>query len=169
MATPSADFDPPEITGDHLSFLPYTSGSTGQAQRVSSLTHEGQLWWVRCLFSATGRRHPDTAASLAAMPLYHKNAMAGAIKPMLNMPADRWCMLPNFEPRTLHPQTLSDYKMHQARAACRQSFSHDAAVIRDLIESLDFSELEALVHRVGAGEQKNWRTRSRKPSVCTVT
>ena len=69
-----ADFTPPEITGDHLSFLPYTSGSTGKPKGVA-LTHEGQLWWVRTV----QRYWPSTPETrvLAAMPLYPQERHGG--------------------------------------------------------------------------------------------
>ncbi|MCX8100312.1 MAG: AMP-binding protein [Geminicoccaceae bacterium] len=63
-----------------ICFLAYTSGSTGRPKGVP-LTHAGQIWWLDCLL-----RHwpaPEDARSLVAMPLYHKNAMAGAVKPRL--------------------------------------------------------------------------------------
>jgi len=132
------DFTPPEITGDHLSFLPYTSGSTGKPKGVA-LTHEGQLWWVRTV----QRYWPSTPETrvLAAMPLYHKNAMAGAIKPMLHA-GGSVVLLPNFEPERF-VRTLSDYKCTRSGgvpAAFSMMLRH-----RDLIESLDFSALQALV------------------------
>ena len=134
----SSDFDPPEITGDHLSFLPYTSGSTGKPKGVA-LTHEGQLWWIH----AVQRYWPSTPDTrvLAAMPLYHKNAMAGAIKPMLHA-GGSVVLLPNFEPERFI-RTLSDYKCTRSGgvpAAFSMMLRH-----RDLIASLDFSDLETLV------------------------
>ena len=134
----SSDFEPPEITGDHLSFLPYTSGSTGKPKGVA-LTHEGQLWWVRAV-QQYWPSTPDTRV-LAAMPLYHKNAMAGAIKPMLHA-GGSVVLLPNFEPEHFI-RTLADYKCTRSGgvpAAFSMMLRH-----RDLIESLDFSELQSLV------------------------
>src|SRR5713226_5479842 len=71
-------FDPPALAPEHPSFQPYTSGSTGRPKGVV-LTHAGQLWWIRCV----NKYWPSTAEhrTLAAVPLYHKNAMAGAVKP----------------------------------------------------------------------------------------
>src|SRR5262249_1555635 len=77
---------PPTFTADaipdhHPSFQPYTSGSTGRPKGVV-LTHAGQLWWLRAVqrYWPAG---PDDRV-LTAVPLHHKNAMAGAIKPMLH-------------------------------------------------------------------------------------
>ncbi len=131
-------FEPPELAPDHLSFLPYTSGSTGRPKGVA-LTHGGQLWWIRALnryWPAT----PDVRA-LTAMPLYHKNAMAGAIKPLL-MVGGSVVLLPNFEPRRFL-EMLSRYR-------CTKSGGVPAAFSlmlrhRDLIEALDFSQLQSLV------------------------
>ncbi len=133
-----AGFEPPRLAADHLSFLPYTSGSTGRPKGVA-LTHAGQLWWIR----AVARYWPSTpdARALAAMPLYHKNAMAGAIKPLL-MIGGSVVILPSFEPRGFL-RALSDYR-------CTKSGGVPAAFSlmlrhRDLIRELDFSHLQSLV------------------------
>src|SRR6266567_1112843 len=130
-------FDPPELSPDHMSFLPYTSGSTGRPKGVA-LNHGGQLWWIRCVNKYWPTTSEDRA--LAAVPLYHKNAMAGAIKPMLPMGGST-VILPNFEPRRFL-QVLSQY---------RCTFAGGVPAVftlllqqRDLIESLDFSALKGL-------------------------
>jgi len=136
MATPAA-FEPPALPGDHPSFLPYTSGSTGRPKGVV-LTHGGQLWWIRTLH----RYWPSAKDSraLAAVPLYHKNAMAGAIKPKLHAGASV-VLLPGFEPvRFLG--ALSEYRCTNAGgvpAVFSLLLKH-----RDLIERLDFSALQGL-------------------------
>jgi long-chain acyl-CoA synthetase len=74
LAESRADFEPSPLGDDHLAFLPYTSGSTGKPKGVA-LTHVGQCWWIGCL-----HKHwptPAESGALAAVPLYHKNAMAG--------------------------------------------------------------------------------------------
>src|SRR5207244_174555 len=78
--------------------------------------------------------------ALAAVPLYHKNAMAGAIKPMLQC-GGSVVILPNFEPRRFL-QALSGYR-------CTHAGGVPAVFTlllqqRDLIESLDFSNLQSL-------------------------
>ena len=114
-------FEPPALGPDHMSFLPYTSGSTGRPKGVV-LTHGGQLWWVR----AVQKYWPSdaTARALAAVPLYHKNAMAGAIKPMLHA-GGSVVILPNFEPRrfpagagrlSLYPGRRRARRIHPAAA-----------------------------------------------------
>jgi len=133
----SAAFEPPLIGPDHASFQPYTSGSTGRPKGVV-LTHGGQLWWIRAC-----ERYwpvPESECALAAVPLYHKNAMAGAIKPMLHAGASV-VILPNFEPvRFLN--TLSDYR-------CTRTSAVPAVYTlllqhRELIDRLDFSALTHL-------------------------
>ncbi len=135
-ATP-AHFDPPPIPGDHPAFQPYTSGSTGRPKGVI-LTHAGQLWWIR----TTQKYWPaDTAArALVAVPLYHKNAMAGAIKPMLYA-GGSVVLLPDFEPRRFLT-VLSEYRCTQAGAVpavFTKLLQH-----RDLIDRLDFTALKSL-------------------------
>ena len=102
-------FTPRRLADDHPAFQPYTSGSTGRPKGVV-LTHAGQCWWIRCL-SRYWPTSPDYRA-LAAVPLYHKNAMAGAIKPMLSW-GGSVVLLPNFEPRRFL-QVLSEYRCTHA-------------------------------------------------------
>jgi long-chain acyl-CoA synthetase len=136
MAQP-ASFDPPALSPDHMSFLPYTSGSTGRPKGVV-LTHAGQLWWIRCVQKYWPS--DSSARALAAVPLYHKNAMAGAIKPLLHA-GGSVVILPNFEPKRFL-ETLSKYRCTQAGgvpAVFTRLLQH-----RDLIETLDFSALRGL-------------------------
>ena len=132
-----ADFEPPELGGDHPSFQPYTSGSTGRPKGVV-LTHQGQLWGIRC-----GQQYwPEKSASraLAAVPMYHKNAMAGAFKPLLHA-GGSVVILPDFEPRRFL-RTLSAYRCTNAGAVpavYTLLLQH-----RDLIESLDLTALAGL-------------------------
>jgi len=130
-------FDPPELSADHPSFQPYTSGSTGRPKGVV-LNHAGQLWWIRCVNKYWPGTSDDRA--LAAVPLYHKNAMAGAVKPLLPIGGST-VILPNFEPRRFL-QVLSQYR-------CTHAGGVPAVFTlllqqKDLIESLDFSALKGL-------------------------
>ena len=136
MATPAA-FDPPALPGDHPSFQPYTSGSTGRPKGVI-LTHAGQMWWIRLCH----RHWPHEASdrTLTAVPLYHKNAMAGAVKTVLHAGAIT-VILPNFEPRRFL-QTLADYRITHSGgvpAVFTLLLQH-----KDLLASLDFSALKGL-------------------------
>ena len=134
LAGCAATFDPPALDARHPAFQPYTSGSTGLPKGVV-LDHEGQLWWLRCL-----RRHWPSAPenrALAAVPLYHKNAMAGAVKPLLQA-GGSVVIQPGFEPRAFL-RALSEHRCTQVGAV--------PAVFTilldhmDLIRSLDFSAL----------------------------
>ena len=132
-----ADFEPPELDDDHPSFQPYTSGSTGRPKGVV-LTHAGQLWGIRC-----GQRYwPEKSdnRALAAVPMYHKNAMAGAFKPLLHV-GGSVVILPDFEP-TRFLRALSEYRCTNAGAVpavFTLLLQH-----RDLIHSLDLSALQNL-------------------------
>jgi acyl-CoA synthetase (AMP-forming)/AMP-acid ligase II len=137
LAASPARFDPPAIAGDHPSFQPYTSGSTGKPKGVV-LTHGGQMWWIGCL-KRYWPTSPDYRA-LAAVPLYHKNAMAGAIKPMLSY-GGSVVLLPTFEPRAFLT-ALSEWRCTHA-GGVPAVFSL-LLQERDLIESLDFSSLISL-------------------------
>ena len=137
LARAEPSFEPPALAADHVAFQPYTSGSTGRPKGVI-LTHAGQIWWLDCL-----QRHwPSTpdARALAAMPLYHKNAMAGAIKPLLHA-GGSVVILPTFEPRRFLT-TLATYRCTKTGgvpAAFSMMLRH-----RDLIGELDFAALESI-------------------------
>src|SRR5215212_105591 len=137
LAQSEPSFAPSRLPDDHPAFQPYTSGSTGKPKGVV-LTHAGQCWWIRCL-NRYWPTSPENRA-LAAVPLYHKNAMAGAVKPMLSY-GGSVVLLPNFEPRRfLH--ALSEYR-------CTHAGGVPAVFTlllqeRDLIERLDFSHLQSL-------------------------
>jgi long-chain acyl-CoA synthetase len=137
LQTVQPEFDPPKLAGDHPSFQPYTSGSTGRPKGVI-LTHAGQMWWIRVCHRYWPMQESDRA--LTAVPLYHKNAMAGAIKTVLHAGAST-VILPNFEPRRFL-KTLSAYR-------CTYTGGVPAVFTlllqqRDLIESLDFSALKGI-------------------------
>ncbi len=73
---------------------PYTSGSTGKPKGVL-LTHGGQIWNADVLRKAV---HADPSErALIAVPLFHKNAMAGAVKPFL-LAGGSLVILPGFDP-----------------------------------------------------------------------
>ena len=136
MATPAA-FDPPSLPGDHPSFQPYTSGSTGRPKGVI-LTHAGQMWWIRLVHRHWPHERSDR--TLTAVPLYHKNAMAGAVKTVLHAGAAT-VILPNFEPRRFL-ETLAGYRITHSGgvpAVFTLLLQH-----KDLLASLDFSALKGL-------------------------
>ena len=72
--------EPPPITDITQAFQPYTSGSTGRP-KGAVMTHRGMLWYV-----AYNQRYwpsAETDRGLIALPLFHKNALRGTVKPML--------------------------------------------------------------------------------------
>src|SRR4029434_1377508 len=78
---------------DDVCMQPYTSGSTGKPKGVL-LTHGGQVWNADILRKAL--LADDTERALIAVPLYHKNAMAGAVKPFL-LAGGSLVVLPGFD------------------------------------------------------------------------
>lgn len=134
LAGATAGFEPPRLASDHPAFQPYTSGSTGRPKGVP-LSHAGQLWWVRCLREYWPADSGDRA--LVAVPLYHKNAMAGAVKPLLQA-GGSVVLLPGFAPEAFL-RALSEYRCTQVGAVPAVfaiALGHAA-----LIRELDFSAL----------------------------
>jgi len=80
-------------TFDEVCMQPYTSGSTGKPKGVL-LTHGGQVWNTDVLRKAL--LCDDTERALVAVPLYHKNAMIGAVKPFL-LAGGSLVILPGFD------------------------------------------------------------------------
>ena len=78
---------------DEICMQPYTSGSTGKPKGVL-LTHGGQIWNADVLRKAL--LCDDTERALIAVPLYHKNAMVGAVKPFL-LAGGSLVILPGFD------------------------------------------------------------------------
>ncbi len=65
---------------DAACLQPYTSGSTGKPKGVL-LTHAGQVWNSDVMRRAFAIDQHERG--LVAVPLYHKNAMIGTVKPFL--------------------------------------------------------------------------------------
>ena len=78
---------------DEVCMQPYTSGSTGKPKGVL-LTHGGQIWNTDIMRKAL--MADDTERALIAVPLYHKNAMVGAVKPFL-IACGSLVILPGFD------------------------------------------------------------------------
>src|SRR5688572_17170086 len=81
--------------GDEVCMQLYTSGSTGKPKGVL-LTHAGQVWNADIIRKAM--LCDETERALVAVPLYHKNAMAGAVKPFL-LAGGSVVILPGFDAR----------------------------------------------------------------------
>ena len=81
------------VAPDDVCMQPYTSGSTGRAKGVL-LTHAGQYWNAEMVRRVMMLDESDRA--LVAVPLYHKNAMAAAVKPIL-MAGGALVILPGFD------------------------------------------------------------------------
>ena len=82
---------------DEICMQPYTSGSTGKPKGVL-LAHGGQIWNADVLRKATLADH--TERGLVAVPLFHKNAMAGVVKPFL-LAGGSMVILPGFDARAV--------------------------------------------------------------------
>jgi len=137
LAAAPAAAEPVEPEPGAIAFQPYTAGSTGRPKGVL-LTHDGMLWSI-----AQNQRYwparPEERA-LVAVPMVHKNAMRGIVKPMLNV-GGSFVLQQDFEPR----------RFLQALAEYRCTFVSGVPAIftlalqqEDLLDSLDFSALERI-------------------------
>jgi malonyl-CoA/methylmalonyl-CoA synthetase len=71
-AGPAADFAPPQVGGDDLALLLYTSGTTGRS-KGAMLTHNNLLATVTGLLAAWAWRPDD--ALLLTLPLFHTHGL----------------------------------------------------------------------------------------------
>ena len=110
MARPAPAVPPPPIGDDTQAFQPYTSGSTGRP-KGAIMTHRGMLWYV-----AHNQQHwpasPDDRG-LVALPLFHKNALRGTVKPMLHA-GGSFVLMPAYEPRA-YLEALAKYRCTYSR------------------------------------------------------
>jgi long-chain acyl-CoA synthetase len=137
MAKPAVPVDPPALAEDAQAFQPYTSGSTGRP-KGAIMTHHGMLWYV-----AYNQRYWPSAESdrgLVALPLFHKNALRGTVKPMLYA-GGSFVLMPAYEPRA-YLDALAKYKCTYSRgvAAVFTMFLEH----RDYLRTLDLSALRGM-------------------------
>jgi long-chain acyl-CoA synthetase len=137
LAAAGAAVAPPALEPDAQAFQPYTSGSTGRP-KGAIMTHRGMLWYV-----AHNQRHwpasPDDRGCVA-LPLFHKNALRGTVKPML-FAGGSFVLMPGFDPKA-YVDALAKY---------RCTFSRGVAAVftmvleqRDHLDTLDLSALRAM-------------------------
>jgi long-chain acyl-CoA synthetase len=137
MAKPAAPVEPPPIADDTQAFQPYTSGSTGRP-KGAVMTHRGMLWYV-----AYNQRYWPSSEhdrGLIALPLFHKNALRGTVKPMLYA-GGSFVLMPAYEPRA-YLEALAKYKCTYSRgvAAVFTMFLQH----RDYLRTLDLSALRGM-------------------------
>jgi long-chain acyl-CoA synthetase len=137
MATPAGAVEPPALADDAQAFQPYTSGSTGRP-KGAIMTHRGMLWYV-----AYNQRYWPSAQSdrgLIALPLFHKNALRGTVKPMLYA-GGSFVLMPGYEPRA-YLDALAKYRCTYSRgvAAVFTMFLQH----REHLSSLDLSALRSM-------------------------
>jgi acyl-CoA synthetase (AMP-forming)/AMP-acid ligase II len=137
LAAASFGVEPPTLEPDAQAFQPYTAGSTGRPKGVM-LTHRGMLWSIR--MSQRYWPVPEDEIALLAVPLFHKNAMRGTIKPLLYA-GGAIVMMPGFEPRAFL-EALAKYRCTYAGgvpAVFTMLLRHV-----ELMQRLDFSALRLL-------------------------
>ena len=137
MAKPAPPVQPRPIADDAQAFQPYTSGSTGRP-KGAIMTHHGMLWYV-----AYNQRYwpsAESARGLVALPLFHKNALRGTVKPMLYA-GGSFVLMPGYEPRA-YLEALAKYKCTYSRgvAAVFTMFLQ----YRDLLKTLDLTSLRSM-------------------------
>jgi long-chain acyl-CoA synthetase len=128
--------EPPALPENAQAFQPYTSGSTG-LPKGAIMTHAGMLWYV-----AYNQEHWPTQPEdrgMIALPLFHKNAMRGTVKPMLYA-GGSFVLMPGYDPRT-YLEALAKYRCTYSRgvAAVFTMFLQH----RERLAQLDLSALKA--------------------------
>jgi long-chain acyl-CoA synthetase len=137
MSKRAAPVPAPSIADDAQAFQPYTSGSTGRP-KGAIMTHRGMLWYI-----ANNQRYwpasPDDRG-LIALPLFHKNALRGTVKPMLHA-GGSFVLMPAYEPRA-YLAALAKYRCTYSRgvAAVFTMFLQH----KDEIGKLDLSALRSM-------------------------
>ena len=128
--------DPPDLPENAQAFQPYTSGSTG-VPKGAIMTHAGMLWYVQYNQRYWPTKPEDRG--LIALPLFHKNAMRGTVKPMLYA-GGSFVLMPGYEPRR-YLEALSKYKCSYSRgvAAVFTMFLQH----REELAKLDLSHLKS--------------------------
>ncbi len=134
---PAAAVTPPPIADNTQAFQPYTSGSTGRP-KGAIMTHRGMLWYV----AHNQRYWPATPQDrgCVALPLFHKNALRGTVKPMLYA-GGSFILMPRFDP-VAYLQCLAKYRCTYSRgvaAVFTLVLQHS-----DLIGNLDLGALREL-------------------------
>ena len=128
--------EPPELPANAQAFQPYTSGSTG-LPKGAIMTHAGMLWYVKYnqRYWPTG----EDERGLIALPLFHKNAMRGTVKPILYAGAS-FVLMPGYEPRS-YLEALAKYRCTYSRgvAAVFTMFLQHP----DALKQLDLSSLRS--------------------------
>jgi len=129
--------EPPLLDDKSQAFQPYTSGSTGRP-KGAIMTHSGMLWYV-----AYNQRYwpaSEDDRGLIALPLFHKNALRGTVKPML-FAGGSFVLMPGYEPKS-YLQTLAKYRCTYSRgvAAVFTMFLQH----RDELATLDLSALRSM-------------------------
>jgi long-chain acyl-CoA synthetase len=127
---------PPDLPENAQAFQPYTSGSTG-VPKGAIMTHAGMLWYVQYNQRYWPTRPEDRG--LIALPLFHKNAMRGTVKPMLYA-GGSFVLMPGYEPKG-YLEALAKYKCSYSRgvAAVFTMFLQH----RDELAKLDLSSLRS--------------------------
>jgi long-chain acyl-CoA synthetase len=137
MAKPAPAVEPPPICDNAQAFQPYTSGSTGRP-KGAIMTHHGMLWYL-----ASNQRYwpaSENDRGMVALPLFHKNALRGTVKPMLYA-GGSFVLMPSYEPRA-YLQALAKYKCTYSRgvsAVFTMFLQH-----REMIDTLDLSALRSM-------------------------
>ena len=137
LAAAGAPPVPPALDEDAQAFQPYTSGSTGRP-KGAIMTHRGMLWYLD-----HNQRHwpsrPDDRGCVA-LPLFHKNALRGTVKPMLYA-GGSFVLMPGFEPKA-YMETLARYRCTFSRgvaAVFTMVLEHRAG-----LDALDLTALRAM-------------------------
>jgi acyl-CoA synthetase (AMP-forming)/AMP-acid ligase II len=140
LAQLSPNFVPPALAEQHPAMITYTAGSTGVPKGVL-LTHGGQVWLADTIKQLWPRVMTREARAMVAVPLFQKNALAVAVKPMLHS-GGSMVIMQEFRPRAVL-QAI-------ARFGCTYSTGVPAMYAmmlreQDLIGSIDLTRYQTVI------------------------
>jgi long-chain acyl-CoA synthetase len=140
LASQPREFAAPALNEGHLAMITYTAGSTGVPKGVP-LTHAGQIWLAETMQHLLPKVMTREARAMVAVPLFHKNALAVAVKPMMHC-GGSMVIMEEFQPRAVLESI--------ARYRCTYSTGVPAMYAlllreQELIASLDLSQFQTVI------------------------
>jgi long-chain acyl-CoA synthetase len=140
LANEPSIFAAPTLGAQHPAMIAYTAGSTGVPKGVL-LTHGGQIWLAAAMQRVWPAVMTPEARAMVAVPLFHKNALAVAVKPMLHR-GGSMVIVEEFKPRRVLEATAQFHCTYSTGVPAMY-----AMLLReqDLISTLDLRSYRTVI------------------------